>query len=157
MEDENPSVANPGLIRPPIVYIAAILLGFMMGRFWQMQFPFDDASKPAAGLFFLIGLVLLHSTQREFRRANTPIPGNRPTRALVVSGPFRLSRNPMYLAFALIHLAVAFWIQSVWIVITLVIATLVISKIMIPREERYMKARFGCDYITYQSTTGRWF
>ena len=65
-----------------------------------------------------IALFLL--SVRTFRTACTPVPGNFPTTTIVRSGPYRFSRNPIYLAFSLFQLGIALWIDSAWILLTLV-------------------------------------
>lgn len=62
----------------------------------------------------------------------------------------------MYLAFAAFHLAAGIWLENLWVFGTLLVALLVISKVVIPREERFMKAKFGAEFKAYVSETRRW-
>jgi protein-S-isoprenylcysteine O-methyltransferase Ste14 len=91
-----------------------------------------------------------------FRAAGTPVPGNKPTTAIVQSGPYRFSRNPIYLAFSLLHLGIAIWINSLWLIATLVAALGVMARVVIPREEQYLERRFGEEYLTYKKSVRRW-
>jgi protein-S-isoprenylcysteine O-methyltransferase Ste14 len=93
---------------------------------------------------------------RTFRSAGTPVPGNQPTSAIVKVGPYRLTRNPIYLAFSLFQTGIAFGVNDAWILITLLPAIAIISFVVIPREERYLKARFGEEYATYKASVRRW-
>jgi len=93
---------------------------------------------------------------RTFRSTSTPVPGNQPTSAIVKVGPYRLSRNPIYLAFSLFQTGIAFGVNDAWILITLLPAIAIISFVVIPREERYLKARFGEEYATYKASVRRW-
>ncbi|WP_255215234.1 MULTISPECIES: methyltransferase family protein [Paraburkholderia] len=87
---------------------------------------------------------------------DTPVPGNRPTTAIVSKGPFRYSRNPIYLAFSLLQLGMAFSINSLWLLVTLVPAVALMSLVVIPREERYLERRFPSEYLAYKASVRRW-
>jgi protein-S-isoprenylcysteine O-methyltransferase Ste14 len=102
----------------------------------------------AAALFFYsIG---------KFRDAGTPVPGNRPTSAIVRTGPYRFSRNPIYVAFSLLQLGIAAWINSLWLIATLVVAIALMTTIVIPREEWYLERKFGAEYLDYKARVRRW-
>jgi protein-S-isoprenylcysteine O-methyltransferase Ste14 len=101
-----------------------------------------------------IGLFLF--AVRTFRAAGTPVPGNRPTTTIVRAGPYRFSRNPIYLAFSLFQLGIALWVNSLWLVLTLFAALAVMSLVVIPREERYLEARFSPEYSAYKASVRRW-
>jgi protein-S-isoprenylcysteine O-methyltransferase Ste14 len=74
----------------------------------------------------------------------------------VRTGPYRWSRNPIYLSFSLLQLGIAFWVNSLWLLVTLVPAVALVSFVVIPREERYLKTRFPSDYLTYTASVRRW-
>ncbi len=93
---------------------------------------------------------------REFQLAATPIPGNKPAAAVVGTGVFRISRNPIYLAFSSMHLAAVFWTQSLWLAASLVVALLFINRVVIPREESYMERKFGEEYTEYKKRVRCW-
>ena len=84
------------------------------------------------------------------------VPGNKPTTAIVKSGPYRFSRNPIYLAFSLLVLGIACALNSLWLLGTLAAAVSVMSFVVIPREERYLESRFGAEYLDYKTKVGRW-
>ena len=73
------------------------------------------------------------------------------------TGPYRFSRNPIYLAFSLLQLGIALWVNSLWLAVTLLGAVAVMSFVVIPREERYLEARFPAEYSSYRATVRRWF
>jgi protein-S-isoprenylcysteine O-methyltransferase Ste14 len=66
------------------------------------------------------------------------VPGNRPTTTIVRTGPYRCSRNPIYLSFSLLQRGVAFWVNSLWLLGTLMPAVALMSFVVIPREEQYL-------------------
>jgi protein-S-isoprenylcysteine O-methyltransferase Ste14 len=104
----------------------------------------------------LLAIGLFLSAVRTFRAAGTPVPGNQPTTSIVRTGPYRFSRNPIYLAFSLLQLGIALWVNSLWPVVTLVAAVAVMSLVVIPKEEFYLEARFPLEYPRYKASVRRW-
>jgi protein-S-isoprenylcysteine O-methyltransferase Ste14 len=104
----------------------------------------------------LLAVGLCIAAVRIFRAAGTPVPGNRPTTTIVRTGPYRFSRNPIYLAFSILQVGVALWVDSLWLLVTLVPALALMSFWVIPREERYLEARFHSEYLPYKSSVRRW-
>jgi protein-S-isoprenylcysteine O-methyltransferase Ste14 len=109
-----------------------------------------------AAALALAAVLLFAGAVRQLWRADTPVPGNRPTTALVCTGPYRLSRNPIYAAFTLLHLAVALWVGSWWLLATLVASVTLVAAFVVPREERYLEERFGRTYLDYKASVRRW-
>src|SRR5687767_15626447 len=99
----------------------------------------------------VLAIALFVSAVRTLRAAGTPVPGNRPTTTIVRTGPYRYSRNPIYLSFSLLQLGVAFWVNSLWLLVTLIPAVALMSFVVIPREERYLETRFPSDYLPYKA------
>lgn len=156
LENDKNAVANPGIVRPPIVYLTAAVLGLIMDRFIPSKIPFEHYAKPIGGFVFILALLLFLLTHRQFRLANTPIPGNRSATSVICSGPFKFSRNPMYLAFSLLQVSAAIWFQNGWILVTSVLSVAVMTFFVIPREERFMALKFGLKFSTYRSITRMW-
>ena len=71
-------------------------------------------------------------------------------------GPYRWSRNPIYVSFSLLQLGIAFWVNSLWVLVTLLPAVAVMSFVVIPREEQYLETRFPSDYSAYRRFVRRW-
>lgn len=155
MTDAAADVANPGLIRPPFVYLVAIALG--AGLQFAVPLPlFPRAfNVPVAAVLVAIAVALFVSSVGRFRAAGTAVPANKPTTAIVRTGPYRFSRNPIYLAFSLLQLGLAIWVDSVWLLATLV-AALALMHIVIRREERYLERKFGAEYLAYKASVRRW-
>ena len=149
-------VANPGLIRPPWVYLISLLVGLGLQRVWSVVLPGGIVARYTGILVIAAGLVLFVLTQRAFRAVGTPVPGNQPATALVRDGPMRLSRNPIYLSFSVIQLGLGLVLHNGWVLITLIPAFALMQFIVIPREERYMEAKFGAMYASYKASVRRW-
>ncbi len=154
--DSPPDVANLGLLRPPLIYLGSIVLGLLL----HWLFPVGLAPRVLGRLFggaaVLGSVALFIASVRTFRAAGTPVPGNRPTTMVVRHGPYRFSRNPIYLAFSLLQMGIALWVSSLWVVGTLVGALALMSLVVIPREERYLEARFPSEYLPYRASVRRW-
>jgi protein-S-isoprenylcysteine O-methyltransferase Ste14 len=151
-----PEVANLGIVRPPLVYLGAIALGLVLHFAWPMRLVSRAVSVPLGGTAVLVAVALFLSSVRAFRAADTPVPGNRPTTTIVRTGPYRCSRNPIYLSFSLLQLGVAIWVNSLWLLVTLMPAVGLMSFVVIPREEQYLEARFPSDYLPYKASVRRW-
>jgi protein-S-isoprenylcysteine O-methyltransferase Ste14 len=110
----------------------------------------------SSAMLTILAVGLFIAAVRTFRAAGTPVPGNRPTTAIVRTGPYRLSRNPIYLAFSLFQLGLSIWINSFGLLITLIPAVALMALVVIPREERYLEARFPSQYSSYRAAVRRW-
>lgn len=148
--------ANRGIIRPPWVYVGGIGLGLSLHSAWPVGLLSGAVSGPLGGTTVLVAVALFLSAVRTLRAAGTPVPGDRPTTAIVRMGPYRYSRNPIYLAFSLFHLGIACWVNSLWLLVTLVPAMALMSFVVIPREERYLETRFPSEYLPYKAAVRRW-
>jgi protein-S-isoprenylcysteine O-methyltransferase Ste14 len=151
-----PEVANLGIVRPPLVYLGAIVLGLLLHLVWPVRLVSHAVSVPLGGTVVLVAVALFIYAVRTFGAAGTPVPGNRATTTIVRTGPYRWSRNPIYLAFSLLQLGVAFWVNSLWLLVTLIPAVALMSFVVIPREERYLETRFPSDYLSYKASVRRW-
>ena len=110
-----------------------------------------------------LGAVLVVAALLLFGCVGAALPGCRhagarrkPTTAIVRTGPYRFSRNPIYLAFSLLQLGIAVWVNSWWLVATLAAAIAIIHYVVVPQEERYLEARFGAEYPDYKASVRRW-
>lgn len=148
--------ANPGLVRPPLVFAAAATVGVVLDLFYPSTVSLGGGTKLAASGFLFAGVALFFWTRSAFRAGGTAIAGNKPATQLLQGGPFRFSRNPMYVAFTLLYVSLAVWLGNFWMLGLLIAALWVISNVVVPREERFMKTKFGAEYETYASKTRRW-
>ena len=151
-----PEAANRGMVRPPLVYLSSIAFGVVLHLVWPVP-VFPRGAPPGLGaVVVLLAVGLAASAIRTFRAAGTPVPADQPTTTIVRTGPYRFSRNPIYLAFSLLQLGIALWANSLWIVLTLPASVAVISFVVIPKEERYLEAHFPSDYLPYKASVRRW-
>ena len=163
MDPAGPQVndtATAGVIaRPPLLFLAALLLGFASDRL--LPFPFtvpggDPVHWTVAGSLILIGLALAAAGIRNFSRAATPVPTNEPTRALVTTGIHGWSRNPIYLGLFLVYGGIGIAARSPWALILTLPLAITIRYGVVAREEAYLERRFGDAYRDYKARVRRW-
>jgi protein-S-isoprenylcysteine O-methyltransferase Ste14 len=145
------------IIRPPIAWALAVLAGLALQ--WLLPLRFMPAAVPAGWVgaaVFVIALALFAWAIATITRAGSNVPTNRPTTTIVDAGPYRFTRNPIYLGmfFGLIGLAIAF--DCIWLLVALVIFALVIRYGVVAREEAYLERKFGDAYGRYRSRVRRW-
>ena len=145
------------LIRPPLAWALAVIAGLVLD--WLAPLPFLPDDWPAGllgAVVFVLALVLAIWAIDTMTRAGTNVPTNRPTTAIVESGPYRFTRNPIYLGMfgGLIGLGIAF--DNPWLLLMLVLFALVIRYGVVAREEAYLERRFGDAYRGYRRRVRRW-
>jgi protein-S-isoprenylcysteine O-methyltransferase Ste14 len=151
-----PEVPNLGVFRPPFIYLASIITGVVIHKAWPLPLPPAVPAVFLGSLLTVISILLFAYSVKTFREAGTPVPARKPTTVIVSTGPYRYSRNPIYLAFSLFQLGIAILVSSWWLIATLVGAIAMIHFIVIPREERYLESRFGAEYLDYKASVRRW-
>lgn len=144
----------PGLLRPPMIFLAAILLGIALNRAWSL--PFVPSLRWLGPLVTLCAVLLFLLSYREFRAAGTPVRGSERSTMIVRTGPYRFSRNPIYLAFTLLLFGLSVWLNNLWLLVTLVPAAGLMAAVVIPREERFLERNFPGQYASYKATVRRW-
>ena len=141
---------------PPLIYLGGLGIGFLLeGLLPGGSFP-DHVNYVAGGLLLALGLGLLTWWLSSFRRAETPVPTREPTKALVTDGPYRLTRNPAYLSFAVVYAGIALLADAPWVLLPLPLVLLVMDRGVIAREERYLRRRFGEEYAALTGRSRRW-
>jgi protein-S-isoprenylcysteine O-methyltransferase Ste14 len=125
------------IIRPPLAWGLAVMAGLALD--WLVPLPFIPADLPAGWLgamVFALALALVAWAIVTMTGAGSNVPTNRPTTIIVESGPYRFTRNPIYLGMflGLAGLAVAF--DTLWLLMALVPFALVIRYGVVALEER---------------------
>jgi protein-S-isoprenylcysteine O-methyltransferase Ste14 len=148
---------TPGIwLPPPLVYLLALLLGLGLDR--RAHVPFLPQRVAHALGWPLVGggMALLAWFVRTMRGADTTIRIDKAVSSLVQSGPFRYSRNPAYLALAMIYAGIAVRRNALWAIVLLPLVVYVIQREVIEREERYLERTFGEEYLDYKRRVRRW-
>ncbi|HZP92571.1 MAG TPA: isoprenylcysteine carboxylmethyltransferase family protein [Burkholderiales bacterium] len=127
-----------------------------MNRQWPVLFLPDAIGRALGWLLILVGFALLGWAVLAMRRARTSINPYTPTSAIAVTGPYRYSRNPIYLADIAIYVGASVAAGMPWPLAFLPPVLWVMNKGVIEREERYLERRFGETYLRYKATVPRW-
>ena len=141
---------------PPLLLVASLGVGFLLR--WLAPLPVFTSTASVMigpvivalsfGIFFWAVGTMLHG--------HASIPTNKPTDAIVAGGPFRFSRNPIYLSMILLHIGVGAWTKSFWFFVLAAISVALLTWGVILREERYLARKFGDEYLSYKSRVRRW-
>lgn len=143
---------------PPVIYLGFLLAG--LGVDWALGWTETGLSAflrfGAAGFLGVLAVYFLLGASARFRQAGTDVRPWAPTTAIVTTGVYRLTRNPMYLGMAMLYAAIALAADSL-IALALLIPTVIVIDIgVIRREERYLAAKFGDEYLRYKAAVRRW-
>jgi protein-S-isoprenylcysteine O-methyltransferase Ste14 len=145
---------------PPVVYplcfIVAAVLTWLAPSYWPPS-PLSDILLAIGGLLVIGGVALYASALVAFSRVKTTKAPHHPVTHLVTSGPFKLSRNPIYLGAAMVLVGIGLILGSWWFLAAAIIAALLTTKLAIEGEERHLEARFGKRYRDYRKRVRRWF
>lgn len=144
---------------PPFIYAGGFGLGYVL----HLLYPVALLGSGGAGLRHVLGwaviaagVVLFASAVWLLRRAGTsPIP-TEPTTALVVRGPFRFTRNPIYVGFTAVYAGTALLLNALWPLVLLPAVFVIVQRRVIAREEAYLERTFGDEYRAYQARVRRW-
>lgn len=155
-----PDRDHPGVIAPPPLLFAGALAASLLIDLLLIRLPtgLPCAARIAVAALELAGAAaLMTSALVGLRRAGTNVEPWRPSTALVTTGVYRFTRNPIYLAMTLTYLAVALAADSLVALLLLAPLLLAVRLGVIAREERYLDAKFGEEYRRYKGAVRRWF
>ena len=162
-EQQLAEAGTSGVIaRPPLLFLAALVLGFGLDHLVRLPFPVPRSgwvhwfSAANAACLILAGIAVFAAGVRNFWHAATPVPGTKPTRALVTIGIHKWSRNPIYVGMFVIYAGIGLVVRSPWILILAVPLAMTIHYGVVMREEAYLERRFGDAYRDYKARVGRW-
>ena len=153
-------LTSPGVwFPPPTVFVAGFLIGLALDR-WVMRLDLDDVSRSVlvggGWLLIAFGLVILLWAMLTFLRAHTAILPSRPARSVVATGPYRFSRNPMYIGMSALYIGLSLLMSMVWPLVLLPVVLLSLYALVIRREERYLGDAFREEYAAYRARVRRW-
>jgi protein-S-isoprenylcysteine O-methyltransferase Ste14 len=143
-------------VPPPAFYLAGLTAGLMAERVAPLTLPSGAPATAAAAIAIGTGTGFVTSSVLHFKRAGTSVAPNSPTTALVTTGPYRISRNPIYLGFTLVAAGIAMAARSGWTLLLVPMVVGAIDRLVITREQRDLAARYGQEYQRYRARTRRW-
>jgi len=147
---------NHSRVMPPTYFLLA-LLAMVFLHFFLPVFKIIPSPWTMIGVIFLLaGILLSLAGDRLFRQVGTTIRPFEESAALVTKSVFRISRNPMYLGFALLLTGAAVLLGSLTPFVMIPVFVLTIDRLFIRAEEKMLMEKFGQDYLEYQLQVRRW-
>jgi protein-S-isoprenylcysteine O-methyltransferase Ste14 len=145
-------------IPPPLIFLALLCIAGML-EYW-IEFGLAAGYLGvrwalATAIMLLAAYLALHALV-VIKKSGSFVDPQKPTTRLVADGPFKLTRNPMYLALVLLLLALSVGLPSIWFLLASVILVLLLNRLAIVPEERYLEQEFGDRYTDYQARVRRW-
>ena len=141
---------------PPIIYAGAFVMGYLTDRAFPNNMGYETPRQIVVWGLVALGCALAGWAIARFIRARTHVDVRKPATALVTDGPYRLTRNPMYVAAALLYAGIAIVYAKVFILAFLIPCLIVIDIFIIRREEAYLETVFGEPYREFCGRVRRW-
>ena len=141
---------------PPLAYIGGLLAGLVLELIWPIEDPGTIVRVVVGIAGFALWLVLDGNAMQRFRQAGTNMIPFKPSTALVTSGVYRFTRNPMYLGMAAFYIGIAVAAGWIWALFLLPLVLIAIDRLVIAREEPYLERKFGQEYVEYKKRVRRW-
>ena len=158
MSDETRGGAdNPGVIAPPPLIFAGILaVGLLANKAYPLGFLPRGLRRTVGPALILGGFLVGILGLRELRRAGTNVDPYKPSTAIVDEGPYRFTRNPLYVGMTCIYVGISALSNALAPVLLLPFVLTVMRRGVIEREERYLEDKFGEEYRAYKRRVRRW-
>jgi len=143
---------------PPLVPLIALVLGIAVHALvWPLPLPLAGIARYGiAAVLVAVGTALIASAIRLFVRSGQDPKPWESTPAIIATGVYRFTRNPMYLGMGALQAGIGVALANGWVVALVSVTWLVIYFIAIRHEEAYLERKFGSVYIDYKSTVRRW-
>ena len=157
MSDASSDTSGVGF-PPPLIYAGGFAAGYGAHRLLPIRLWLEPTVvQSLLGWGLLVGGVLLAvSAAYLFRRAGTTPNPTKPTSALVIWGPYRLSRNPMYVGMATLYVGGTLLLNDPWPLAFLPVVMAMVQRYVVAREEAYLERKFGDVYRAYKARVRRW-
>ena len=143
-------------IPPGLIYLTGLLSGLAIELLQSSRWILEFIPRVLGTFSILLGAIIMTLAFWGLHRAGTPFDPLKRSTALVTSGAYRMSRNPIYLALTIIYLGVTIFFQSFWALICLVPVLVIARYYLIRREELYLERTFGQKYLDYKAAVRRW-
>ena len=141
---------------PPLIFLGFILVSAIIDYFYPLSFDTAMPSKMLGYGVIIVALLIVFIASRSFKKVKTNIEPWKPTSKIVSEGVFAYSRNPIYLAFALVPIGLGIILGSVWILLSFIPAVICTYFVAIKKEEQYLEQKFGSEYLDYKTKGRRW-
>ena len=144
------------VMRPPFLYGGGFIVVLVLRWLWPLPIVGNGGPLWAALALSIVGVAIVVLAARTLRAAGTNVDPLLPTTAIVTAGPYRFSRNPIYVGLTLLYLGLALTFNTWWAVIVLVPILAIMHLGVVRREERYLEQKFGEPYRQFCSRVRRY-
>jgi len=141
---------------PPLIYAAPLLISLITQVFFPWNFLNGGLQHLYGWPLLITGLLIGVWSKKTMEQAGTHVNPYYPTKSIVTKGPFRFTRNPLYIALTVIYVAISILFNAMWPMVMLPFILTVIHHGVIKQEEAYLERKFGADYVEYKSKVRRW-
>lgn len=141
---------------PPLLFVAGLGAGLLIDRARPAPRLPGVAGRSVGLPLLAAGVLLIAWAVRTMHQAGTPAPPYQPTVAVVIEGPFRFTRNPIYLGMTLCYLGITLLLNRLWALALLPAVLAALHRGVVAREEAYLEQRFGEPYRRYYQGVPRW-
>ena len=152
MSEDHAGVRFP----PPFVYLSFLVAGLLLSRVRPLTVVPASYATAFGVALIVVAVAVAVAGFRELRRHETTVRPDQPSSTIVNSGPYRFTRNPLYVSLATLYLGIGLWKNSLWVILLLVPLLFVMTRQVIAREEAYLERAFGDTYLNYKSQVRRW-
>ena len=161
MTSSNPHSEHPHgpnvRVHPPIIFAISILTGIGLNTLWPLAMPLEFHGRVYGGVLIFVATLIAAWALLKFHGHRTDVRPDKPDTALITSGPYRYSRNPLYIVLTLAQITTAVWLNNLWVLLLVLPSMLAVTNYAIAREERYLEQLFGQKYLDYKQRVRRWF
>jgi protein-S-isoprenylcysteine O-methyltransferase Ste14 len=149
---------NAGVgVHPPLFFLSALLLGVVIDdRARRFVIFYNDQWRWLGPIALLVGVALVAVGRKTMIRHGTNVNPTLPTITIVDRGPFRFTRNPLYVGLTLIYIGLSLLFNTWWSLFLLVPVWLVMHFAVVRREEAYLETKFGESYLNYRRRVRRY-
>ena len=141
---------------PPLLLLSAIVVGFVARWLAPLSLLPVVIAGTVGPIISGVSLALFFWAVYSMRSGGASIPTGEPTETIILSGPYRFSRNPIYLAMLLLQIGIGVWANSLWFLLLAALSIALLVWGVISREELYLERKFGADYVAYKTQVRRW-
>jgi protein-S-isoprenylcysteine O-methyltransferase Ste14 len=154
---DTPEQDAPGVIaRAPFIYLGFLALGLGLDWLWPYPLLPEAVQYALGGALCALGLGVALASIRRFKAAGTNLDPLKPATAILTEGPYRWSRNPIYIGLTAAYAGIGIAVDAPWVWVLLPPTLVVMHYGVIAREERYLERKFGAEYLDYKASVRRW-
>lgn len=141
---------------PPAIFVSLILAGAGIQSVFPVALGIPESLQIIGYVLVIAGVAIAIIVSGAFRRVGTAIEPWKPTTAIVTTGIYAWSRNPIYAGFCLINMGIGVATNSLWIYVSFIPAAFLVYVVAIAKEEAYLEEKFGEEYLAYKNRVRRW-